>query len=267
MWTSFLSHCMLLPLSFLWQENMIQWHVDKPQGCLGIPLLGINQSCHFMLEVPPPDLHYDFITVHQVNYLALHTHKWMNQNKTWNSDPYLNPWNHHLLFQTWPWPSPHPLIPSYNSHNTRPRPQQLKPPDLLKWLLHDTEPQTPMNKWMIPWFPHNIMPVPPLPKWNPWDRAAPFKEECQHYYQAVIQYHYHTQGYLAHYPDLLVQLPDLPATLEVFTNKGVMSDLHAHLVKVCYLYGQGDLTVTICKQSVVDVTRPAGSHLKAAIKL
>ena len=67
------------------------------------------------------------------------------------------------------------------------------------------------------------MPVPPLPEWNPWDRAAPLKEECQQYYQAVIQYHYHAQGYLTHYPNLLVQLPDLPATLKAFTNKGVVA--------------------------------------------
>ena len=113
------------------------------------------------------------------------------------------------------------------------------------------------------------MPVPPLPEWNPQDRAAPLKEECQQYYQAAIQYHYHAQGYLAHYPDLLVQLPDLPATLKAFTDKGViaayMSDLWAHLVEVCYLYGQGDLTMMICEQSVIDVARPVRSHLKAAL--
>ena len=66
-----------------------------------------------------------------------------------------------------------------------------------------------------------------------------------------------------------MQLPDLPAALNAFTDKGVilayMSDLHAHLAEVCYLYSQGDLMMTIRKQSVVDVTRPARSHLKAAL--
>ena len=85
----------------------------------------------------------------------------------------------------------------------------------------------------------------------------------------MIQYHYHAQGYLAHYPDLLVQLPDLPAALNMFTNKGAAlaytSDLHTHLAEVRYLYGQGDLTMMIHEQSIVDVTRPAGSHLKAAL--
>ena len=113
------------------------------------------------------------------------------------------------------------------------------------------------------------MPVPPLPEWNPQDRAAPLKEECQQYYQAMIQYHYHAQGYLAHYPDLLVQLPDLPAALDAFTDKGAvaayMSDLCAHLMEVHYLYGQGDLMTTICEQSVIDVARPARSCLKAAL--
>ena len=42
-------------------------------------------------------------------------------------------------------------------------------------------------------------------------------------------------------------------------------DLHAHLTEVHYLYGQGDLTTTIHKQSVVDVARPVRSHLKAAL--
>ena len=113
------------------------------------------------------------------------------------------------------------------------------------------------------------MPVPPLPEWNPQDRAAPLKEECQQYYQAVIQYHYCAQGYLAHYPDLLAQLPDLPAALDAFTDKGVvvayMSDLHAHLAEVRYLHSQGDLTMTIHEQSVIDIARPVGSHLKAAL--
>ena len=85
----------------------------------------------------------------------------------------------------------------------------------------------------------------------------------------MIQYHYCAQGYLAHYPDLLTQLPDLPAALDAFTNKGVVVaytlDLRAHLAEVRYLYGQGDLTTTIREQSVVDVTRPVGSRLKAAL--
>ena len=113
------------------------------------------------------------------------------------------------------------------------------------------------------------MPVPPLPEWNPRDRTAPLKEECQQYYQAVMQCHYHAQGYLAHYPDLLAQLPDLPAALNAFTDRGAISaytsDLCAHLVEVCYLYSQGDLMMTIREQSIVDIARPAGPHLKAAL--
>ena len=85
----------------------------------------------------------------------------------------------------------------------------------------------------------------------------------------MIQYHYRAQGYLAHYPNFLAQLPDLPTALNAFTDKGAiaayMSDLHAHLAEVCYLYGQGDLTMMIRKQSVIDVARPAGPHLKAAL--
>ena len=75
----------------------------------------------------------------------------------------------------------------------------------------------------------------------------------------MIQYHYCAQGYLAHYPDLLTQLPDLPAALDAFTNKGVVaaytSDLRAHLTEVRYLYSQGDLTTMIREQSVIDVLR------------
>ena len=126
-----------------------------------------------------------------------------------------------------------------------------------------------MTKRMIPRFPHDTMPIPPLPEWNPQDRAAPLKEECQQYYQAVIQYHYRAQGYLTHYPNLLTQLPNLPAALDAFTDKGVVvaytSDLRAHLAEVRYLYGQGDLTTMIREQSVIDVTRPVRSHLKAAL--
>ena len=44
-----------------------------------------------------------------------------------------------------------------------------------------------------------------------------------------------------------------------------MSDLRAHLMEVCYLYSQGDLTMTIREQSVMDITRPVRSHLKAAL--
>ena len=113
------------------------------------------------------------------------------------------------------------------------------------------------------------MPVPPLPEWNPRDRTAPLKEECQQYYQAAMQYHYCAQGYLVHYPDLLAQLPDLPTALNAFTDRGAIlaytSDLRAHLAEVRYLYGQGDLMTTIHKQSMVDVARPAGPCLKAAL--
>ena len=84
-----------------------------------------------------------------------------------------------------------------------------------------------------------------------------------------MQYHYCAQGYLAHYPDLLVQLPDLSAALNTFTDRGAVlaytSDLRAHLAEVRYLYGQGDLTTTIRKQSIVDIARPAGPCLKAAL--
>ena len=66
-----------------------------------------------------------------------------------------------------------------------------------------------------------------------------------------------------------MQLPDLPATLNAFTNKGVVAaytlDLRAHLAEVRYLYGQGDLTTTICEQSVIDIARPVRSCLKAAL--
>ena len=57
-----LSHT-LLPLSSLQQENRIQWRSDKLQAHLKIPLSGIDRSCHFTLEVTPPDLDYNFITV------------------------------------------------------------------------------------------------------------------------------------------------------------------------------------------------------------
>ena len=50
-----------LPLSFLRQENRIRRRSDKPQVPLGIPLSGIDQSCYFTSEVPPPDPDYDFI--------------------------------------------------------------------------------------------------------------------------------------------------------------------------------------------------------------
>ena len=43
------------------------------------------------------------------------------------------------------------------------------------------------------------------------------------------------------------------------------SDLQAHLVEVRYLYSQGNLTTTIHEQSVIDITRPVRSHLKAAL--
>ena len=53
--------CTSLPLSSLQQENRIRQHSDKLQAHLGIPLSGIDRSCHFMSEVTPPDPDYDFI--------------------------------------------------------------------------------------------------------------------------------------------------------------------------------------------------------------
>ena len=62
---------MLLPLSFLQQENRIQQHSDKPQAHLGISLSGIDWSWHFTSEVTSPDLHYDFIACLQFPIRAL----------------------------------------------------------------------------------------------------------------------------------------------------------------------------------------------------
>ena len=53
-----------LPLSFLRQENRIWWCLDKLQVPLGIPLSGIDWSCYFTSEVPPPDPDYDFIALY-----------------------------------------------------------------------------------------------------------------------------------------------------------------------------------------------------------
>ena len=44
-----------------------------------------------------------------------------------------------------------------------------------------------------------------------------------------------------------------------------MSDLHAHLADIHYLYSQGDLMAMMRKQSVMDITRPTRPHLKAAL--
>ena len=80
---------MSLPLSFLQQENRIQQHLDKPQVHLGIPLLGINRSCHFTSEVPPPDPDYNFIAMGIIELPTCNTRSALPEPDMLDLDPAL----------------------------------------------------------------------------------------------------------------------------------------------------------------------------------
>ena len=255
------------------QENRIQWCLDKPQ----VPFRNspIRNRLELLLHIRSASSWSTlWFYCSTLSKLLGTTHTQTNKPK-WNLKlwPLSEPLKPPPPFWTLPWPSPYPSILPHDPWDTRPRTQQLEPSltleTTLAWYWTPEPPQTnkqtnkQTNNTSIP---HNTMPIPPLPEWNPWDRVAPLKEECQQYYQATIQYHYCAQGYLAHYPNLPAQLPDLPAALDMFTNKGAIlaytSDLCAHLADICYLYSQGDLMATMCKQSVVDIARPTRPHLK-----
>src|SRR5258706_7276933 len=78
------------------------------------------------------------------------------------------------------------------------------------------------------------------PKWAPKDRATPLKEEYLQFYWEVTQYHDQVKGNLADKPDLVEQLPDVPDTLEAFTDKMAIvvaaTDLLPYLSDVWSLY-------------------------------
>ena len=141
------SSCVSLPLSFLWQENSIQWCLDKPQAPLRNSPIGnrLELLLHIRSTSSWSALWFYCSTSSKLLGTA---HTWMNEPK-WNLklEPLSKPLNPPPPFQTLPWPPSHPLIPPHNFHNTRPRTQWLEPP-LTPWNASCVipNPWTPTNK-------------------------------------------------------------------------------------------------------------------------
>ena len=115
------------------------------------------------------------------------------------------------------------------------------------------------------------MPAPPLPTWSPKDLTAPLKEEYIQLYKDTTTYHHRTDGCLKPIVDLHMQIPPLPAPLEIFTNKGVIlshvSNLCVHLGELCYLYGQGQAADASRESSVESTARSSTPRLKSALPM
>ena len=113
------------------------------------------------------------------------------------------------------------------------------------------------------------MPAPLLPTWSPKDLTAPLKEEYIQLYKDTTMYHHRTDGRLELIVDLHVQIPPLPAPLEIFTDKGVIlshvSNLRTHLGELRYLYGQGQAADTSRESSVESTARLSTPRLKSAL--
>ena len=115
------------------------------------------------------------------------------------------------------------------------------------------------------------MPAPPLPTWSLKDLTTPLKEEYIQLYKDTTMYHHQTDGRLKLIVDLHVQIPPLPALLEIFTDKGVIlshiSNLCVHLGELCYLYGQGQAADASRKLSVKSTAKSSSPHLKSTLPM
>ena len=115
------------------------------------------------------------------------------------------------------------------------------------------------------------MPAPPLPVWNLKDLTALLKEEYIQLYKDTTMYHHWTDGCLELLVDLHMHIPLLPSPLEIFTDKGVIlahiSNLRAHLGKLCYLYRQGQAADASRESSVESTAKPITPCLKSALPM
>ena len=103
-------------------------------------------------------------------------------------------------------------------------------------------------------------PTPPVPTWNPENPFTPCKEEYLKLYEEAECYHHQTDGRLDNLAKLHAQIPLLPAPLEVFTDREMItacaSDLRVHLGELCYLYGQGQAADACHKPPAKSTARP-----------
>ena len=115
------------------------------------------------------------------------------------------------------------------------------------------------------------MPAPLLPTWSLKDPTALLKEEYIQLYKDTTMYNHRTDGCLEPIVNLHVQIPLLPAPLEIFTDKGVIlshvSNLHAHLSELHYLYSQGQAADAGCKLSVKSTAKSSTPHLKSTLPM
>src|SRR5258706_12285760 len=81
-----------------------------------------------------------------------------------------------------------------------------------------------------------MMLIPAPPEWNPKEKTSPLKEEYLLFYKETTQYHYLITGALDNHPDLAAKLPNIPDSLESFTDKTMIvvggSVLAMHITKL-----------------------------------
>ena len=87
-----------------------------------------------------------------------------------------------------------------------------------------------------------MMLIPAPPEWNPKEKTSPLKEEYLLFYKETTQYHYLITGALDNHPDLAAKLPNIPDSLESFTDKTMIvvggADLAMHIYKVLAIYAE-----------------------------
>ena len=192
-----------------------------------------------MLEVSTPDLHSNFITVCQVHYLALHTY--LNERTKTNSETLTPIWNPETM-------NPLDSVTDPSTHSNSIHTQYRTPAPIL-----NTRSWPPMSDTFL-------KPAPPVPMWNHENPFAPCKEEYLKLYEEAKCYHHWTDGHLDDLTELHAQIPPLPAPLEVFTNREMItacvSDLQVHLSELCYLYSQGQAADACHKPPATSAARP-----------
>jgi hypothetical protein len=104
----------------------------------------------------------------------------------------------------------------------------------------------------------------------PKEKAAPLKEEYLQFYQEVTRYHNCVKGNLEEFPNLMEQLPDVPESLETFTDKIQIiisiTELITHLSDIRALYNTAHRKCEDHMQSISTMTASATSEHGGSLK-
>ena len=111
--------------------------------------------------------------------------------------------------------------------------------------------------------PVNLNPILPMkPLWNLEDWGVPLKEEYLLFQQGTTIFHHQMLGFLENHPELSPKVPELPDTINTFTDKALIlmstCDFWVHNDHLHFLYVEGQTRAVTRAVSVDSTATPCG---------